>query len=165
MLPPATRALFGRIGVASPARFLHVVGLSSGLGRLEPDGTVGASRHGSLLVVEGTLTRTGVCDEVFRVADIWAGGVKRRRYDLVYTRFLLSRVPCPEQATAWMAGQLDAGGVLLVEDVQRGSESGLSDLLRTVGLDEVAVEVDPLPRTVHAWGVSTRRLATPTPRR
>src|SRR5215471_20868209 len=97
MLPPATRALFGRIGVASPARFLHVLGLSAGLGRLEPDGTVVGPRHGSLLVVEGTLTTTGVCDEVFRVADIWAGATEWRRFDVVYTRFLLSRVPCPEQ--------------------------------------------------------------------
>jgi len=165
MLPPATRALFGRIGVASPARFLHVLGLTAGLGRLEPDGTIVGPRHGALLVVEGTLTTTGVCDEVFRVADIWAGAAEWRRFDVVYTRFLLSRVPCPEQAAAWMAGQLDAGGVLVVEDIQRGPKSCLPALLRRVGWHEVAVEVDPLPRTVQAWGVSRGRLATPTPRR
>ena len=156
MLPPATRALFGRIGVASPARFLHVLGLSAGLGRLEGDGTVVAPRHGWLLVVEGTMTESGVDEEVFRVANIWAGGVERGRFDIVYARFLLSRVPCPEQATAWMAGQLDAGAVLLVEDIQRGRETCLPDLLRTVGLQDVAVEVDPLPRTVQAWGRAPR---------
>jgi hypothetical protein len=152
MLPPATRALFGGIGVASPARFLHVLGLSAGLGRLEPDGTVVAPRHGALLVVEGIATGSGVCDEVFRVADVGASGTEPGRYDLVYTRFLLSRVPCPMEATAWMASQLDAGGVLLVEDIQRGPDSCLPDLLRTVGLHDVAVAVDPLPRTVQAWG-------------
>jgi hypothetical protein len=165
MLPPATRALFGRLGVAFPARFLHVLGLSAGLGRLEPDGTVVAPRHGALLVADGTVRANGVSDEVFRVAVVGPDGVERGRYDVVYTRFLLSRVPCPEEATAWMAGQLAVGGVLVVEDIQRRPESCLPDLLRTVGLHDVAVEVDPLARTQQAWGVATGRLARPTPRR
>jgi hypothetical protein len=152
MLPPATRALFGRIGVASPARFLHVVGLSSGLGRLERDGTVVAARHGSVLVVEGIVTRSGVCDEVFRVADVRPGGTGPGRYDVVYSRFLLSRVACALEAAGWMARQLDAGGVLLVEDIQREPDACLPDLLRTVGLRDVGVDVDPLARTVQAWG-------------
>jgi len=43
-----------------------------------------------------------------------------------------------------------------VEDIQRGPESCLPDFLRTVGLQDVAVEVDPLPRTVQAWGRAPR---------
>jgi hypothetical protein len=153
MLPPATRALFGRIGVASPARFLHVLGLGAGLGQLEPDGTVTASRHGSVLVAEGLTTGRGVRDEVFRVAEVPTGETQLGRYDVVYARFLLSRVPCASAATAWMAQQLDAAGVLLVEDVHREPDSCLADLLRAAGLHDIVVDVDPLPCTVQAWGL------------
>jgi hypothetical protein len=99
MLPPATRALFGQIGVASPARFLHVLGLGSGVGRLEPDGTVVASSHGAVLVVAGTATPTDVSD-----------------------------------------------------DVEAGPGPSLAELLRATGLEDVDVDVDPLPLTVQAWG-------------
>ena len=146
MLPPATRALFGRIGVASPARFRHVLGGAAALGRYEP------ARHEALLVVDGVATAEGVTEEEFRVVDVTAGDADVGRYDVVYTRFLLSRVPCPGDATAWMARQLAPAGVLLVEDILCGSGSGVAGLLRDVGLRDVGVCVDPLPRTVQAWG-------------
>jgi len=146
MLPPATRALFGRIGVASPARFRHVLGVAAALGRDE------AAPHGALLVVDGVTAAEGVMEEDFRVVDVAPGHADAGRYDVVYTRFLLSRVPCPGDAVAWMARQLAPSGVLVVEDIQCGSGSGVAGLLRAVGLRDVGVCVDPLPRTVQAWG-------------
>jgi hypothetical protein len=122
------------------------------VGRLQADGTVVATSHGAVLVVAGTATPTEVSDEAFRVIDIGRLEAGRESYDVVYARFLLSRLPCRAQAAAWMAGHLAPRGVLVVEDVQPDPGSSLAALLRAAGLEDVDVEMDPLPRTVQAWG-------------
>jgi trans-aconitate 2-methyltransferase len=83
-----------------------------------PEKTVGVDR--SEAFVNRALASAAVSEE-YVVADVAAPmrieGL-RERPDLIYARFLASHLPEPERAISCWAKELEAGGLLLVEEVE-----------------------------------------------
>ena len=95
-------------------RFHHAAPLSHS----EAEKTVGVDR--SEAFVNRALASAAVLEE-YVVADVAAPmrieGL-RERPDLIYARFLASHLPEPERAISCWAKELEAGGLLLVEEVE-----------------------------------------------
>ena len=84
-------------------------------GTLAPDHTVGLDNSESFL----DLARATASERVsFRLHDITTGPFPSGPYDLLFSRFELTHLQCPEAVVELWGSQLDAGGRLLMEEVE-----------------------------------------------
>ena len=82
---------------------------------LAPDHTVGLDNSDSFL----DLARATACNGVsFRLHDITTGPFPCGPYDLLFSRFELTHLQCPEAVVDLWGRQLDVGGLLLMEEVE-----------------------------------------------
>ena len=86
---------------------------------VRPEKAVGVDRSEAFL--NRALANAAVSEE-YVVADVAAAPVRivglRERPDLIYARFLASHLPEPERVISCWAKELQAGGLLLVEEVE-----------------------------------------------
>src|SRR5215218_3612623 len=84
-----------------------------------PERTVGVDRSESFL---GRARASSVAREEYVAADVAMAPLRvagiGERPDLIYARFLASHLPEPERAISGWAKTLEAGGLLLVEEVE-----------------------------------------------
>jgi SAM-dependent methyltransferase len=145
---PSTIALLRRLGVHSGMQCLDV-GCGSGAvtlaiaGMVGPSGkVVGFDRNQAVLrwAVDAA-TRPGFEHVTFCTADV-ADLQAEDRFDLVFARFLLSRVPDPADALDRMCRALRPGGLLVVEDEEQAGQfchPGVVEFSRYVELAEAAL--------------------------
>ena len=82
---------------------------------LAPGHTVGLDNSDSFLA----LARPTASDSVsFRLHDITTGPFPYGPYDLLFSRFELTHLQCPESVVGLWGSQLNAGGRLLMEEVE-----------------------------------------------
>ena len=82
---------------------------------LAPDHTVGLDNSESFLA----LARATASDRVsFGLHDITTGPFPSGPYDLLFSRFELTHLQCPEAVVELWGRQLDHGGLLLMEEVE-----------------------------------------------
>jgi SAM-dependent methyltransferase len=125
-MQPSTAALLDTVGVPVGARCLDV-GCGGGHVTLElarragPSGHVlGLDRDPEVLALARADAAAGAATVRFQEADASALAEvagRRRPYDVVYARFLLSHVPDPAAIAAAMAARVAPGGAVAVEDV------------------------------------------------
>ena len=120
---PTTGALLAQVGVAPTARCLDL-GCGGGdvtlaLARLASEGrVVGADLDETKLeLARGEAASAGLGNVEFRVSDVMKAPTDGERFDVVYARFLLTHLPDPARALSNMVGQVEPGGVLVVEDI------------------------------------------------
>ena len=84
-------------------------------GTLAPDHTVGLDNSESFL----DLARATASEKVsFRLHDITTGHFPSGPYDLLFSRFELTHLQCPEAVVELWGRQLDVNGLLLMEEVE-----------------------------------------------
>jgi ubiquinone/menaquinone biosynthesis C-methylase UbiE len=132
-------ALLDRIFAPATRELLLLAGLRAGMNVVEVGCGVGmtalwiASEIGSsgnligldssadqLRVAEKLAADAGLKNISFRHAEVYATGLPRASFDLVYSRFLLCHVADPRKALAEMAAILKPGGILVCEDHDDG---------------------------------------------
>jgi SAM-dependent methyltransferase len=120
---PTTSALFSRVGIAPTARCLDV-GCGGGdvtreLARIASDGfVVGADLDATSVELARAETELAQVDNVeFRADDVLQPPADDQRFDVVYARFLLTHLADPAKAVENITARVDAGGVLVVEDI------------------------------------------------
>jgi SAM-dependent methyltransferase len=123
VMSPTTEELFTRVGIVPAARCLDV-GCGGGdvtlaLARRTPEGTVVGIDldDGKIDLARAEAASAGVGNVEFRIEDVMDRAPDGDRFDVVYTRFLLTHLPDPAAALANLRGRLVAGGVLIVEDI------------------------------------------------
>ncbi|HEY7138240.1 MAG TPA: class I SAM-dependent methyltransferase [Acidimicrobiia bacterium] len=125
---PSTVALLRRLGVHSGMECLDV-GCGSGAVSLAmarmvgPSGRVVGFDHNKAVLrwAVDAATRQGLANVTFCTADV-ADLEAEDRFDLVFARFLLSRVPDPADALTRMRRALRPGGLLVVEDEEQAGQ-------------------------------------------
>jgi SAM-dependent methyltransferase len=125
---PTTIALLRRLGMRSGMQVLDA-GCGSGavtlaLARMVgPSGRVVGFDHNKAVLrwAMDAATRQGVEQVTFCTADVHDLEAEDR-YDLVFARFLLSRLPDPEETVARMVRALRPGGMLVVEDEEQAGQ-------------------------------------------
>jgi len=123
VMTPTTDQLFDRVGIPPTARCLDV-GCGGG------DVTValaGRARDGTVVGIDLDETKLGLAraeaaaahvgNVRFQVQDVMDRMPDGDRFDVVYTRFLLTHLPDPATALANLRERLAPGGVLIVEDI------------------------------------------------
>jgi SAM-dependent methyltransferase len=127
VMGPATGALLEPL-VRRDARCLDV-GCGGGdvtaeLARLAAGGVaVGVDVDDTkLALARGEALAAGLGNVEFRTEDALAPPTNAERFDIVYSRFLLSHLPDAARAVASMAARLAPGGVLVVEDIDASAQ-------------------------------------------
>lgn len=123
VMQPFTRAFLERAGVGAGMRCLDI-GCGGGDGSRElarataPGGRVlGLDVDPTAVALALDEARAlGLKDVAFRVAGLGAADVEAD-FDVAYARFLLTHLPDPAAAAAWIASRVRSGGLVLIEDI------------------------------------------------
>ncbi len=122
---PTTEALLRRVGIPSGASCLDV-GCGGGdvsveLRRLAPDGAVVGVDFDEvkLDLARSDSAAAGCADIEFRIEDVTEPPPEPDvgRFDVVFTRFVLTHLTDPAGAVAHLVARLAPGGTLIVEDI------------------------------------------------
>jgi SAM-dependent methyltransferase len=123
VLQPTTNALLSEVGIPPSFRCLDF-GCGGGdvtmsLAQRLPEGFVlGIDLDEIVLqVARAEAVDAGIANIEFRLGDVMDAYADAERFDLIYTRFLLTHLPDPAMAVSNMVARLSVGGVLVVEDV------------------------------------------------
>jgi len=123
VMASTTDDLLSRVGIEPTARCLDV-GCGGGdvtlalAGRARDGTAVGVDVDETKIdLARAEATAAGVGNVEFHVQDVMDRASDGGRFDVIYTRFLLTHLPDPATALANMRERLVPGGVLIVEDI------------------------------------------------